>query len=1658
NVVDTYNSSTTWTAPSDVTSVTVEAWGGGGGGGGTSGTSGGSGGGGGGYSRVNNLTVTPGNTYTVTVGTAGAGGAGPSGNGGNGGDSWFINSASILAKGGNGGAANSGANGTGGSSGSGIGDAKYSGGNGATGTGTYGGGGGGSGGSANNGNTATTSTGATAVTNGGNGGNGATNGDGSAPTTPPGGGGGGGRKNSGGNRDGGSGSAGRIVIRYVSSPSNNQCNGRLTELYADTGIFFSTDYRTSQYPPMPTRILQGTNGYNVNPTGAGQLNPIIGQLQATTHNLWDADQTNAFGSTAAAVAGLSSPKSGQSSFSSGTGAAPYNAGSAVAGPQTGYQLDDTAQVGPWQRIYYQGSRMGDNTTGPAKTALINEPGSSLTSVGGNPTSVGWNLSPGNPLPAGTNAVRWALGKLTVGEIRYVKISLRLTSQVPGTGIINSSEVFGGDASNADDGKDNTWRYHVPSVADNNSNLYVLKTVVGYYSGSTFIPNNGTYIPAGAKVRYRIVYLNSGNANQTNVILSDTLPCQTNANPVSNITVISGQISAATSPALTAIPAGNCGTTPFTRSTFSFNGGVGVTLLPAASGVIEFDVQTNSVTGDTVSNTAKLASTLIPAGVVSNANSFVASSPNLVITKTTSTPTVTAGGTVTYSIVIENNGTANATGLTVYDMLPTMGGADSSLTRFSYASTVSITEDPSNPPGSVIPAPTITTAVPPTLLPYSTGILASNQQQVRWVFSGSTLVPNAKFTITFTATVGANVNASSTPYYNTSVVTYNSTKRTDSASTAGVTVTSPLSITKTIESYYDTATSTWVPYSNNIPANAKIRYVIDYANIGGSAINNVVLTDTLPCQTAANSVSNITIVSGPITVPSPNPPVVAAGNCATSTRQTFSFPTLASLSAGQTGRIKLDVQTNAAIGSSVINTASLSGTGAPLVSSDAQTLVTSAPLLQISKTASVSSVSQGGSLSYTITVTNTGTANANNIVLYDWLPSGGAVLNPATRFSYSSTTSITGLTSVVPTVVIPPTLSPFSSDTYAANMQQIAWTFTGQTLAPGASFTVVFQASVGASVPVAPAYYNNARVYYGTQQADSGAVGVSVGSNLSTSSKTWNDLNGGDANPGDIIEYTITLNETANIAANGVSVTDDIPANVNTFTVMSTPPGSTNSSTGAGTGANGTGYLNIAGISVAANGTAAIVFRVTIAGGTPAGTQINNCATVTNPGGVGASPCATTVTVSESTVPGYGNKPLYFYDASSIPAQKLSRTKPGSGAGVTIAAGGFQTWTESPALASSVTISNVISTTVPVQLYLSKAVAATYNVTAGLYCGGTLVTSLLQSTALTTTPTLYNFNLPLAAPYTCAAGNSWAVRVTNGGALAITLSPYVSASQISNVSLPSQDVITVTSVTPYSTAYPGVTSPASYNAGATVYLRAVVTDPFGSYDITSASITIKDPDNNTIVSSAAMTEVNDSGAAAKTYEYAYAIPAGGPVGFWTAIVTAKEGSENTISDIGNGTFWVLNSMPDIVVMKTSQTESDPVNGASADAKAIPGADIIYTIQVTNTGAGAVDSNTIFITDTIPLNTKLYVDAWVPPPGAACGPLGFVQGTSTLTCASGNVTFADDARPGPYTYDYTPVSAGGYDANVTSIQINPQGILPAAGGGNPYFQFKFRVRIE
>lgn len=154
-VVTNFTSTTTWTAPAGVTSVTAECWGGGGGGGGYNliPTGGASGGAGGSYS-LQVVSVTPGVIYTVTVGIGGSGGA-AGGAGSAGGDSWFSSSAAVLAKGGAGALANGNAAGFGSTTGN-VGSTVYKGGDGGQGYTTYSGAGGGGAGNLNTGSNAST--------------------------------------------------------------------------------------------------------------------------------------------------------------------------------------------------------------------------------------------------------------------------------------------------------------------------------------------------------------------------------------------------------------------------------------------------------------------------------------------------------------------------------------------------------------------------------------------------------------------------------------------------------------------------------------------------------------------------------------------------------------------------------------------------------------------------------------------------------------------------------------------------------------------------------------------------------------------------------------------------------------------------------------------------------------------------------------------------------------------------------------------------------------------------------------------------------------------------------------------------------------------------------------------------------------------------------------------------------------------------------------------------------------------------------------------------------------------------------------------------------------------------------------------------------------
>src|SRR5690606_13574154 len=94
--------------------------------------------------------------------------------------------------------------------------------------------------------------------------------------------------------------------------------------------------------------------------------------------------------------------------------------------------------------------------------------------------------------------------------------------------------------------------------------------------------------------------------------------------------------------------------------------------------------------------------------------------------------------------------------------------------------------------------------------------------------------------------------------------------------------------------------------------------------------------------------------------------------------------------------------------------------------------------------------------------------------------------------------------------------------------------------------------------------------------------VVLRSDLSGSTKAVADVNGGDANPGDTLRYTITLVESAGVAASNVTFTDPRPANTTFGGALHA--GTTCTGTDASTGT----LARMTGIAVPAGGSCTVV--------------------------------------------------------------------------------------------------------------------------------------------------------------------------------------------------------------------------------------------------------------------------------------------------------------------------------------------------------------------------------------------------------------------------------------------------------------------------------------
>lgn len=152
---------------------------------------------------------------------------------------------------------------------------------------------------------------------------------------------------------------------------------------------------------------------------------------------------------------------------------------------------------------------------------------------------------------------------------------------------------------------------------------------------------------------------------------------------------------------------------------------------------------------------------------------------------------------------------------------------------------------------------------------------------------------------------------------------------------------------------------------------------------------------------------------------------------------------------------------------------------------------------------------------------------------------------------------------------------------------------------------------------------------------------------------------------------------------------------------------------------------------------------------------------------------------------------------------------------------------------------------------------------------------------------------------------------------------------------------------------------------------------------------------------------------------------------------------------------------LLFLKSVQTFSDPFSGSNP--KAIPGAVMRYTIQLSNQGLDSADTDSIFVTDSIPANSEMFVgDAG----GVGSGPILFSDGSPTsgltytfisLGSATDDLEFSSDNGA---SWTYIPVpDVDGFDAGVTNVRINPKGTLNASDGVNhPNFSAQFRVRLQ
>lgn len=465
----------------------------------------------------------------------------------------------------------------------------------------------------------------------------------------------------------------------------------------------------------------------------------------------------------------------------------------------------------------------------------------------------------------------------------------------------------------------------------------------------------------------------------------------------------------------------------------------------------------------------------------------------------------------------------------------------------------------------------------------------------------------------------------------------------------------------------------------------------------------------------------------------------------------------------------------------------------------------------------------------------------------------------------------------------------------------------------------------------------------------------------------------------------------------------------------------------------------------------------------AGTAGNGTQTVTNTATVSGSNFdnQTANNSSTTTDPIYGAvsgiKNLYTYFANGSPANSLSRIVPQNNSQTTgIGSGGNTVLNMSPAFVRPFTIS---AGSIPVRLCMRRSgssINQSRDLRVVLEAAGSTTQVLGSATLSGTMSTNWSsltFNVTLNNTVNLLSGSQIRLRIFNdsGSTFGVSRDVDVSSLQcgnqnVSRVEINTPTVIHVESLDILDAAFPGGSPFSTVRQGDTIFLRARISDPFGSFDITSALIDVLDVNNSVVLPPTAMTPVQDiPGSGEKIYQFSGAAPdwTAGP---YTLRVRANEGTEGTVFAIGT-LLMAVSPQPPELSLERNVSVAGGTPGTNVNAS--PGDPLTYGIVLGNTGTGPATE--------VVLEERLDRYVSFNLNGFGTGqPFELTQGSVPSGLSMGQITYSNNQG---ISFDYVPVSGGGgapagFDTRVTHFRIRFNGDMAPQGT----LQLRYRARVD